>query len=199
MLNNIKNLYNDKSGFNLAEVLVAITVLVVAITAIMDLIISNINVQSKNEDYLVASMLSQEGIELVRNVRDRNWLFEISPSRSPWEKIYDPSDNDFTIDIRMDSDAVNYPNYPNITSTVNDADHSDITDTPGAQLYYSGYGTGIYYDHDNTGLASKFYRLIVVDGYDPVTENIQITSIVQWRNKGSLNSYKTSAYLYDWR
>lgn len=200
----IKKIQNNNDGFNLAELLVAVSVLVIAITAIMNLVISNINVQSKNEDYLVASMLAQEGLELVRNIRDRNWLYEpptfADPQRYTWDKI-DFGDDDFIIDTRVVSTVPGDPyfRYPlSLDIDDADADLSDITDTSAAQLYLNAG----FYDHDNStpANATRFYRIINIDTSNIMTSSsTEITAIVQWKNKRDLNSYKASTILYDWR
>lgn len=63
-----------KKGFSIGEVLLAAFVLVVGLISIIQLM-SKSTVQSiDSRNAIIASELSQEGIELVRNIRDNNWL-----------------------------------------------------------------------------------------------------------------------------
>ncbi|MFH1462750.1 MAG: prepilin-type N-terminal cleavage/methylation domain-containing protein [bacterium] len=70
-----------KRGFTLIEVLIAITVLTVAIVGSFSLIQQTLIASSLNQSKLTAYYLAQEGIEIARNIRDSNWL-EISV---PWD------------------------------------------------------------------------------------------------------------------
>jgi len=61
-------------GFTLIEVVVAIFVLIVGVVGVFTAI-QNITFSSQiNSSKLTAAYLAQEGIELVRNKRDSNWL-----------------------------------------------------------------------------------------------------------------------------
>ena len=61
-------------GFSLLEVVIATTVISVGLVGILGLVIQNIAIQQTYKNTLVASMLAQEGLELARNIRDKNWL-----------------------------------------------------------------------------------------------------------------------------
>lgn len=70
-------LFSKKRGQGILEVVIAISVIVVGLVSIMSLVIFNVGVQSYNHDMLIASNLAREGIEIVRNTRDSNWLTPI--------------------------------------------------------------------------------------------------------------------------
>ena len=63
-----------KKGFTLIEVTVAIFVITVGIVGIYTLVPKIISISSANIDTFIASQLAREGIEIVRNIRDTNWL-----------------------------------------------------------------------------------------------------------------------------
>jgi prepilin-type N-terminal cleavage/methylation domain-containing protein len=63
-----------KKSFTLIETLVAISILGIGILGISTLIFSQIALTHYSENKLIAAYLAQEGIEIVRNVRDTNWL-----------------------------------------------------------------------------------------------------------------------------
>lgn len=65
--------FNNK-GQGIIEVVVAIAVIVVGLVSIISLVVFNLNVQNYNHDMLIASNLAREGIEVIRSVRDNNWL-----------------------------------------------------------------------------------------------------------------------------
>lgn len=63
-------------GFTFVELIIAVFIIMIASSgafAILHKIISSTTVSTSN---LIASSLAQEGLEVVRNIRDRNWLKE---------------------------------------------------------------------------------------------------------------------------
>lgn len=73
MLNN--NLKNQK-GFTLAELLITIFVFTVGILGIYLVVQNSYATINYAKNRLIAIYLAQEGIEIVRNIRDTNWLEE---------------------------------------------------------------------------------------------------------------------------
>ena len=64
---------NNKQGFTLLEVLLALSVLSVGIMAAFTLALANLNTARDNYQRIRAANLAREGLELARNVRDTNW------------------------------------------------------------------------------------------------------------------------------
>src|SRR3989344_3395808 len=61
-------------GFTLVESLVAIAVFTVGISAAIFVIQQSFTVGSRVKNKIIAAHLAQEGIEVIRNIRDRNWM-----------------------------------------------------------------------------------------------------------------------------
>lgn len=59
-------------GFSIVEVMLAVFLVSVGVMASLALISSGIKHSTESRRQLIATMLSQEGIELVRNIRDTN-------------------------------------------------------------------------------------------------------------------------------
>ncbi len=70
MKKTIKNI----KGFTLTEVMIAMMVLTIAIVSASNLLVGLINSNKSITNTMQAYYLAQEGLELVRNVRDTNWL-----------------------------------------------------------------------------------------------------------------------------
>lgn len=68
-----KELRHASRGFALVEVLVAVSLLSATIITISALTISMMRANSLNQNHLIATELSREGIEITRNIRDTNW------------------------------------------------------------------------------------------------------------------------------
>lgn len=65
---------NPKSGFTIIESLVAISILITAITGATIAVQSGISSYIFSKDQIIAFYLAQEGFEQIRNIRDENRL-----------------------------------------------------------------------------------------------------------------------------
>ena len=86
----MKKLYTKNQsvdGFTLVEIVVALGIFTLGIVGAMTLALANSNNASQNLTRVRAANLAREGLELVRNVRDSNWL-----------RIEANEDSDFNID-----------------------------------------------------------------------------------------------------
>lgn len=80
-----------KKGFTLIETLVAITILILAVTGAFAAAQNGISSATFSKDQIIAFYLAQEGVEQIRNMRDRNgitqpaggWLTGIANSGNP--------------------------------------------------------------------------------------------------------------------
>jgi len=63
-----------KNGLSIPEVMIAIFIILVGLSGISGVISKIIPVAGLSSLYFEASYLAQEGIELVRNKRDENWI-----------------------------------------------------------------------------------------------------------------------------
>lgn len=66
--------YKKDKGFSMIEVIVAVFILSLAVIGSFILIQQTLIGTSANQMRLTASYLGQEGLEIVRNIRDTNWL-----------------------------------------------------------------------------------------------------------------------------
>jgi len=78
-------------AFTLMEIIVAIGIIISIVTSSLVLITLTINSTKSSQLRIVAIGLSQEGLEIVRNIRDNNWL---NGRRAPsdWKQGLDPGD-----------------------------------------------------------------------------------------------------------
>ncbi len=66
--------YHAQSGFSIMETMIASFVLIVGIVAVLELFAPIIINSGQTRDRIVATALSQEGVELVKNLRDNNMV-----------------------------------------------------------------------------------------------------------------------------
>ncbi|HHD92305.1 MAG TPA: prepilin-type N-terminal cleavage/methylation domain-containing protein [Candidatus Portnoybacteria bacterium] len=165
-------------GFTLLETIIAITIIAVTSIALVGLGAST----SKQGSYLInktiATHLAQEGLELVRNIRDTDTI----TSSTPWDKGI----NSIT------SGTINYNSSPTLNNIPSNPSNVKVCGNT-CRLYFDANG---FYTHTITGNPTNFYRMInVVSGATVDT----ITSEVKWIDHGKSYTIKVTTKLYDWQ
>lgn len=156
-------LTKNKKGFSFLEVMITISVLSIGILAVMVLIASSMKSSMNSRDGIIASELAQEGIELVRNIRDNNLINS--------EGIF----------------SVGFPSESSSNCRI-DINSTSISCDDGAS-YRKLYFDGEFYVHSSSGTETKFQRKIMVDNYlggdGSSTDAVQVDlySIVIWGNE----------------
>jgi len=130
----MKRKISNNLGVSLIEVIAAIMIIAIGMVGVLSLVIQNVQAQYIDKNVLIASGLAQEGLELVRNLRDKNWL--VTPARA-WD--YNLSARNYKVDYSAGLAAVN-----NITE---------------ARLYLDSNG---FYTTVVTATPTNFYRLIEI-------------------------------------
>jgi len=167
-----KNKKNNRA-FTLVELMAAMVVISIGLVGVGN-IITQILVQSRYiSSKLVAAYLAQEGLEIVRNIRDTNWL-------TPGNQWNSNLIGDGTGTVQYDSSAVNFG--PN-----------SIDDT-GARLKLDP--TNQFYNH-TTGVDTPFYRLITISQISPT--ELEVKCQVKWIDMGIAHTVTAVEDLYKWR
>jgi hypothetical protein len=177
-----------KNGFSIAEVLIALFVLSFGIMSAIFLMAGSMKDTMEARDLVVASMLSQEGTELVRNIRDNNVTEVDKDSGVREDPFIGFSDSDCIVDYDYhvdtdgsSSDAGEYYFSDNVLDcSVSEEDFN---------LYFRAEtigGTDVkFYSHFGSGDAlTKFKRkIILTELSDDGQENasmIKVSSMVVW-------------------
>lgn len=63
----------NKSGFTLIEVIISVLIISMVATGILYVISLSLNSATRVNNNLIAAGLAQEGLEVVRGIRDRDW------------------------------------------------------------------------------------------------------------------------------
>ncbi|EKE19313.1 MAG: hypothetical protein ACD_9C00051G0003 [uncultured bacterium] len=170
-------LFSSKNGFSLIEVLITLMILSVGISAITALMTGNIRTTVNAKNQIIASELAQEGIEMVRNIRESN----IVAGRDSFTNLmHTTTINQTLCRIDYDDDVLTWK----------------IDDAANCNQGAAGLGAGNYrlylkngfYSHDSTGSSTKFARRMVFsqqdENGDPDTSanpyRILVRSIVSW-------------------
>ena len=63
-----------KRAFTLMEVLISVAVIITALVGVLSLITIGVSSIRINRSKIIAANLAEEGLEIVKNIRDNNWL-----------------------------------------------------------------------------------------------------------------------------
>lgn len=159
-------------GFSLIGIIIAISLIVAVIGGIFLLIHQSTILVSDIFFKHKAAYLAQEGIEIVRNIRDTNWLKQRDDQGVSWD------------------DGLEAGNW--------EADYNDLGLTPHQGRYLKINGG--FYNYDS-GTKTKFSRKITIgrkdlDGVEG--DEIQIWSRVQWEKRGRSFDITVQKNLYNW-
>ncbi len=194
--NTSRNVHN-KSGFTFVETLVAITVLLVAVVAPMSLAQDGIVAAKLSQDQIVAFYLGQEGIEVVKNLRDGNRLANASGQLAGANLlncvVTDPED---ATEYGCIVDATRTPGGSFWTETCIGECEPIRIDTIGG---LNGAKTYSYLTTNTT--ATKYTRTVKVwypDGLNTDEAVVRVTVSWLFGKTGQIKTYQIQNYLYNW-
>jgi len=177
-------IFNAKRGFTIIEVAIALFVLTVAIFGVYGAFSVMVITTAQMTDRFTASYLTQEGIEIVRNMRDANWLKD--PAVDWKTGIADASVNCTIAGCKADYRS------GNALAAYGDS--------------YLNIDANGFYNY-NTGTKTKFKRRIVIDTLfnSSGIYAIKVIVTVYWDEKNTLlnptgkpGSVTAEDYLYNW-
>ncbi len=218
----------QKKGFTLIELILALGVFTVGIIAAMTLVMADANRAQENMDNVLAANLAKESLDLVRNIRDSNWLrIDANDTGScnlgslcSWDYglnqsnyIYlDYLDSQKTPNDLLTENAFNCLGSESIATCLSNCGGN-------CRLYRNTDG---FYSHDNTGFPTTVYRIIRLKRicFDPTETDatkreyernmtgacdindeyigIEATAYLEW-TRGQIHSLQFSERLYNWR
>jgi len=185
----IKIFNQEKSrGFTLMEVIVALFFISTGIIGSYLLINSTIFATTQAVDKFTAVYLAQEGIELVRNIRDTNWLEPPANPPDPDQWHEDLNNCSGSCDELVNGCMIDYASsqFQDPASPFPAYDGTPLKIESSSNLY--GYAAGTN---------SKFKRKITISNIS--FESMQICVWVGWEEKGTPNSFTLREDLYNWR
>ncbi|MCX6798231.1 MAG: prepilin-type N-terminal cleavage/methylation domain-containing protein, partial [Candidatus Falkowbacteria bacterium] len=143
-----KFLKKNRPGFSLLEIMAILFIIAVGMVGMLSLIVQNIQTERVNRGNLIACQLAQEGIELIRQVRDNNWRND-----DRWLTYLD--DGDYLMDYSMAT--------PTPTTSV--AARILLLDNG----FYRHYASGEPVNHS---LETNFYRVLNLQNLSSDSEQV---------------------------
>lgn len=163
---------------------IAVAILVVALLSALILATFGIVAGGESKMRVTAINLAREGVEVVRNKRDTNW---IDPSIIDWLEDFPP----------LPSDSA-YPKFVSGTNiwTVRD---DGYTFTPGDETTYPNFqvfkdANGLYVQH--TGTPTSFYRALHLE---KISDNeLKVTCYVAFQEHTRWHLVNVEDHLFNW-
>jgi type II secretory pathway pseudopilin PulG len=144
----------NQQGQTLLELLIALFILVLVLTATIALIVNSINAGRESRNRLVAASLAREGVEIVRNIRDSNWIDPGDPTGIP---VVPPPNWDEG--LVGNSPAIPFVNSVSATTPTQLYFDPASQNQTAVKLYSDAYVQGAV----TPGSDTQFYRLIYLD------------------------------------
>jgi len=214
----------DKRGFTLIELVIASGIFIFGIMGAFSLALANLNTSRENINRVLAANLSREGLELIRNIRDSNWLRIDSNADSggasgiqPYSWDYylknpsNPNDMFAIVDYNDANPSVICSGTTDINNCMNICSANDSSANDSCRLYINGG----FYERGGSGSATNLYRLIQIQGIcmdsglESVVDSsvcavgekigIRVTSRVSWFKGSELKHLDAVEDMYNWR
>ena len=159
-------------GFTAIEAIIAIFILTVAVIGVYSSFSRMAISTSILSSRLIASYLAKEGIEVIRNIRDTNWL---TPQN--WDTNLTDCVAGCEVDYKSDALAAYNGKYLNI-------------DANGFYSYSTGQATK--FKRKITITPQK------VKEEDEEYNILKVSALIEWQERGEPYNFSAEGYLYDW-
>jgi len=171
------NFKKKQKAFTLVEVLIAISILTIGILSGFILITKVLYNTAVIQDRLTASFLTQEGIELVRQVRDSNFLQIMNGESVEWKDGL--ADGSYTIESKAGSEQ------PITLTSVDTGEGSNFRYNDDTKIY-----------NYTTGEPTTFNREIKITTIND--DEIRVESIMEWTTKRIDFTLTVEDHLFNW-
>lgn len=160
---------SKNKGITLIEVMVSLIFLSTGLIPLFGIIVSSINLSVRIKSNLVASNLAQEGVEVVRALRDKAWMDD-----APFDRDLTPGNHL----VSWDSDSL-------------------LLYNPNSYLKYNS-ATGIYSQTTGADTIFK-RRINITPIPSTCNCEVIVTSDVTWLEKNNPRSVVVESHLFDWK
>lgn len=183
--------HNREAGQTLLETIIAIGIILVGVLGTIALVIANMQAARQGIDRVTAANLAREGLEVVRNMRDGNWL-QSKTSSSDWTTGFIgqandaiPAFNSTTFQWSLDFTIDGQP---------------DLTTAPGAQVFQMDDDSHLFLQpQQGVSVATPYYRIIEFTPSLGGDDNkLGIVARVEWKERGVKHKVILEDHLTNW-
>ena len=174
-----------RKGFTLLETVFALTIIMIGFFGVFSLVEKSISATSTSIHRLIAANLAQEGIEIIRNIRDSAYL-----GGGDWSTVIDSGHLD---------------KYSCLSSAKNcrvDIDNGGLLDEDANAYLKINANNEYQYDSGNDSDFKRWVNLTQGGGLcsqiATSTNCIQVKSTVTWKERNKDMSLSAEDYLYSW-
>jgi prepilin-type N-terminal cleavage/methylation domain-containing protein len=184
------NKYNSKNnkGFTLVESMIAISVLALFIGAVSLTISRSINTLSYAKEEVIATYLSQEAVEIIKNQKNTNQLKSLNTPGIDWlegiaENGSDPCSQNHTCMV----DATSPGSPPVFLYRCNGGTCPNLKQDASTFIYnYSG------------SIDTNFNRSVEIEKESPFSTEVNIVVTVTWMHGATLRTLRTKTLITNW-
>lgn len=171
MLRRLKKIQKMAPGFSLIEMMAVLVIVSLGLIGVAGLATQSIQAQTINRGNIIAYQLAQEGIEIVRQKRDTNWLRSL-----PWDDGL--SSGIYCVDYFQ-------PELRLVSSPSECQLHLDADN-----WYRSPYAVS------TASTLTPFFRSVTIDA---ATSSMSVRSVVTWTDRAQAHRFEADTELFDWR
>ncbi len=187
---------NPKSGLTIIEVIIAILVITMGIVGVLALASKSTASISVSKNKFIAANLVQEGIEVVRNIRDTNWLqrndwdenlgvpTSSCPTFTNWELDY----NTAALTDDYDGDFLNIDRI-DIVTPIGEAGQPDEYDP-----YFYGYFSPPLSQYGEVSIFQRKVSLCYLNNYQ-----IRVKVEVYFNDRGRSYTVSAQEEIFNWK
>ncbi|OGZ69546.1 MAG: hypothetical protein A3F47_00975 [Candidatus Staskawiczbacteria bacterium RIFCSPHIGHO2_12_FULL_38_11] len=168
---------NKQDGFTMIELIAAIAILSIGIIGIYEAFFPFVPLSYRLSYRLTASYLAQDGLEIIRNIRDNNFVQGLSGSS--W------STGLLICSFGCQADYK--------TGTSQEAEVNQLQSYGGGN--FLNFNSDGFYSYD-AGTATKFKRRITITQVSSDVLSVYVQ--VFWDYSGQSYTFDTEEYLYNW-
>lgn len=194
-------LHSNKKGFSIIEILIGMFIFTLWIISIYAIISSSVRVNEYNKNYIIATNLAREQLELLRNNRDYNYsklqkFDQINPpligQTNPWDNYSNVLMNGKY--YKVENDIENTANFPiNIIELTS----SEFANDENYRLCIDSNNMYVYCPVWTTLEKTPFYKYVYVD-WTLWNSKLKITSKIIWKSRG-IHEFEVKTILADWK
>lgn len=196
----------SKNGFTLLETLVAIAVMFAALTGPVTLVMNSFVSFKFAKNKLIAAYLAEEGLELIRAVRENNKICQaLGESRWDWGSSgTSPPLLKNGLSWRVDATKINYVScdgvtieYPNLINPciLTDRNHRLKVNPNG---FYGYSGTDSIFTRCVNVTQPTEDEILPTGNIIPREDILDVISTVQWQEFGRTKTFELRERLYNW-